>query len=109
MTKTSDAKKFVKRKMSQILEGRIIEFPRKLFRKLAGVEEDYFKQGVDGIKRKELSVGDSIANYYVLSAHNTHEELARSAKPEQPETFPPMLVVSPPPARLALPVLSGAS
>ena len=93
MTKTSDAKKFVKRKMSQILEGRIIEFPRKLFRKLAGVEEDYFKQDVDGMKRKGLSVGDSIDNYYVLSkrmniASLIQKELGLGSFDEVKDVFP---------------------
>ena len=50
------AKIFVKRKISDIQEGKTIEFQINLFRKFACLEEDYFMLRVQGIKRKEVSV-----------------------------------------------------
>ena len=92
-TKTLDAKIFAKRKMSTIQEGKTIEFPRKLFRKLAGVEEDYFKQKVAGIRRKEFSVSDTIENYFKLSKRNSiaaliQEEMGLRSFAEVKDVFP---------------------
>ena len=68
-------------------------FPRKLFRKFADVEEDYFKQEVAGINRKEPSVSDSIGNYFKLSKRKNlaaliHEEMSITSFAEVKDVFP---------------------
>ena len=82
--KTTDAKTFVKRKSEDIRKGKTIEFPRKLFRKFASMDEDYFK---------ELSLKDFIANFSkILIRRNTaslvQQEFGSSSFGEVKTLFP---------------------
>ena len=92
-TNTLDAKTFVKRKISDIQEGKTIEFPRNLFRKFACLEEDYFMLQVPGIKRKEVSVKESIEKFAKLLkrrsiASKVQDEFGLRSIEEVKTTFP---------------------
>ena len=91
--KTTDAKTFVKRKSEDIRKGKTIEFPRKLFRKFASMDEDYFKDSLPGVTRKELSLKDLIENFSkILIRRNTaslvQQEFGSSSFGEVKTLFP---------------------